>query len=495
MGLEVHSEPGFRAEARIGNGTLESRCRECSITTSAEQHAEGGDRLCFTCGLFALTERGDGCFEEHVGSEPLKVSNTLVNGPGVTGQPVDRSVVVSPEKLGGDIVVSGTGEGNAGASGPKTGGESTAQRQAVATPNSGSSDRGGAESEKLGLEAGGAPDVKLGVEAGLENPSAGGIGRKGGVSLAVSGPDPNERLASQNPSAEVLANDRADAHVAGSPKAQSFSSPESQAALCVHCKGKPVFNKKESLCKSCAHAKWRYGWEEFPQGWKPGDRLKGIEKKTRGGPVEIEGRRPTSPGKRGSLVKLEQERERVLAQGWKSVAKRERTTVRSLRAGANPSWTRYGEEHFPWDKPSLGGGKGVLAALLAAEGSAHLLDRKLADSLSRKDLSPKLPPEAVDPEKHSGIDILREAANQERVREQRVPGGRTATFSKGLPRLETENTDEEEALETMRVMRPAALQQTAYPNEPASLVVSSWCLGTLEALLSSVVRCEARFRV
>lgn len=70
-----------------------------------------------------------------------------------------------------------------------------------------------------------------------------------------------------------------------------------------------------------------------------------------------------------------------------------------------------------------GGGKGVLAALLAAEGSAHLLDRKLADSLSRKDLSPKLPPEAANPEKHSGIDILREAANQERAREQGVPGG------------------------------------------------------------------------
>ena len=479
MGLEVHSEPSFRAEARPGNGTLESRCRECSITTSSEQHAEGGDSLCFTCGLFALTERGDGCFEEHLGSEPLKASTTLESRPGGAGQPVGGSGVVSDEKPLGENVVSGPGEVNAGVGGAKTGGGSTAQRQVVATPNLASSEgAGGAEFEKLGLQAGGAPDVKLGVEAGVRDYSAGGIGRKEEDLLAVSEPNATERPASQNPSAEIPATERADTHVAPSPKAQSFPAPaplrpeSTQAALCVHCKEKPVFNKKESLCKSCAHAKWRYGWEEFPPGWKPGDRLKGIEKKTRGVAVESEGRRPTSPGKRGSLAKLEQERERVLAQGWRSVAKRERTTVRSLRAGANPSWTRYGEEHFPWDKPSLGGGKGVLAALLAAEGSAHLLDRKLADSLSRKDLSPKLPPEAVNSEKHSGIDILREAANQERARERGAPGGRTATFSKGLPRLETENTEEEEVLETMRVMSPAALQQTAYPNEPASLVVS-----------------------
>ncbi|GAQ91451.1 hypothetical protein KFL_007880020 [Klebsormidium nitens] len=467
MGLEVHSEPSFRAEARTGNGTLESRCRECSITTSAEQHAEGGDSLCFTCGLFALTERGEGCFEEHVGSEPLKTLNTLENKAGG----VSGSEGVSDERAGGENVVSGPGEANAGVSGAGAGGDFTAQRHAVATPNFNSSERaGGAEFEKLGLQAGGAPDAKLGVEAGVESHSAGGIRGKAGVLLTVSGVDPTERPASQNPSAEIPATDRED--VAPSPKAQSFPSPapQSHGALCVHCKGKPVFNKKESLCKSCAHAKWRYGWEEFPQGWKPGDRLKGIEKKMRGGAVENENRRPTSPGKRGSLSRLEQERERVLAEGWKSVAKRERTTVRSLRAGANPSWTRYGEEHFPWDKPSLGGGKGVLAALLAAEGSAHLLDRKLADSLSRKDLSPKVPPEAMNSEKHSGIDILREAANQERAREQGAPGGRTAIFSKGLPRLETENTEEEEVLETMRIMSPATLQQTVYPNEPASLV-------------------------
>jgi hypothetical protein len=495
MGLEVHVEHcKYVATPSKENGTREMRCRECSIKTSSDQHAKEEEALCFTCGLLALSGRVQEAdvYQADVRSEPLKVQNAEEDGRGGLGLPL---MEVEGDTRKDDL--SGHGQEipltNAAS---RIAEEGLAGGQVGATPKFSSSERAGATGEELGLHTGTKLEEKLGVgEGNVENL------RESGIGLEVREPPAVHTLSERQSSDAGVDTEKQGS--GQSPKAPSLPTPEQLLAqsceqplpspapeanvpqrdgMCVHCKGKPVFNKKESLCKSCAHAKWRYGWEEFPPGWKPGDRLKGIEKKAR----DVEGKRPSSPSKRPEkgVSKLDLERDRVLTQGWRSITKRERTTGRILKTGRTPSWTKFGREagHFPWDKPDLdsmhGGGKGVLAALLAAEGSGHMLDRKLADSLSRKGLSPRLLPSEAPTadyedlaEKRSGIEILQAAANQERAREQGLPGARSANFSRALPRLEMVNKEEEEALERVRIMSPEALQQTAYPNEPASLVV------------------------